>query len=209
MRSNIMRTLHPPHALLNRQPEGDMHRRLDRRPTNLAIALGRMAIATRKQGSPHLNGKEQHRTDSDMFAVDIPTRVIRRDGAPLPGLLSRQPDDAEERVNGDMDPGFEHGIPILSVRLQIPDVQLGRWELVVQEPEADSAGEDGRPAVARGFQVHELDPEDVAWLGGVYVYRAVGWVGEREVEAEEVGGGGGGAELVVAAVKQVEGQCAP
>src|SRR5262249_19920661 len=71
-------------------------RALDRRPGDLAVALGAMAVARRQQRAVDRDRKVERRPRTQQLAVDVAAASTRRAGRMDAGGRGRHADDAEE-----------------------------------------------------------------------------------------------------------------
>ena len=163
-------------SLPDREPDPRPHRRLDRGPAHLAVALGRVAVADREPGAVVEDRQEQRRARGQVAGVHVAAVDVGRDRRERP-RPRRDAQLAAERDDRDADAGEELGP--LPDRRQAGDLVGRIRELVGEQPEArDRRG----PAPVGRLEVEQLDLERVAGLRTVDRDGPVDLVDAREVE---------------------------
>ncbi len=186
------------HVLAHGQPDQRPHRCLDRGPTDLAVTLGRVAVAHRHARALVIDGQEERRSGSQMARVHVPAVEVGRDGRARP-VDRRDPDLATERHDRDANTGQELGTLTGPRDLRDPEIRIG--ELVGQQTEPwDVRG----PAPVGRFELEEVDLEGIARLGAHDGDRAVDLVDPVEVELTELFDRRRRRELTARGIEQIE-----
>ena len=181
------------------EAEGSSNGGFDGSATDLAMALSCVAVTAAEQGPGGLNGQVDDGTHAQLAAVQVATRVSRRDGRQLVVVAGRQTHAAEEGPEGNPHV-LELGVALLSV--ERPDLDLGHRVVFCQQTEA---GNDGRPAPVGDFETQHLDLEDVAGLSVLHEDRAEDGIGDAEIELLNGRGVGLWGQLTIAAVDGIKG----
>ena len=180
------------------EPDPGPHRRLDRGPADLAVALGRVAVADREPGAVVEDRQEQRRAGGQVAGVHVAAVDVGRDRRERPGP-GRDAQLAAERDDRDADAGEE--LRPLPDRRQARDLVGRIRELVREQPETRDRR---RPAPVGRLEVEQLDLERVAGLRAVDRDGPVDLVDAREVERRDLLDGRRRGQRAVARVEQVE-----
>ena len=132
--------LRPRHVdvLAHRQPDRRPHRRLDRGPAHLAVALRRVAVADREPGARHEDGQEQRRAGDEVAGVHVAAVDVGRDRAQRPGERARRPSRRRTARAGRGCPARTRLVPLAPGTARDLVERVG--EVVGQQPEAGDVG---------------------------------------------------------------------
>ena len=181
----------------DRQPHGRLHRRLDGRAADLAVALGGVGVAEPEQRPVDLDREVQRRSGAEVLAVHVAAGPPGRDRVEGAGRRARHADDPAERLDRDPDPLVE-GRPLAT---DVPQLEPGLRVVGREQPEAR---DDGRPAEAVRTELEQVDLEDVTGPRSLDEDRALERVDEPEVEGRQVVARRSGVELAARRVDHVD-----
>jgi len=164
-----------------RQPQNHVHRRLDGRATDLAVALRGVRVSEREESALSADGKKERGTRAQMFRVHVAPEPGRREDRMLARLRGGDADRPRERPVWQGDPvGKAHGG---GPRIDFRDTEPRVWIFVGEEPEIRN---DRGPAPLRRPEFEQLHRKDVARPGTLDENRSADGVDVREVELRHI-----------------------